>query len=617
MAKINLLPEHVANQIAAGEVVEGPASIIKELVENSIDAASTKIYVEVSKNFSKVQVNDNGSGIAPEDLALAFKRHATSKIQSLEDVYRIMTNGFRGEALASIAAISKLTCISKREEDKHASKIYIENDIESLSETGAATGTTIIVDDIFFNTPARLKFLKANKRERTVIIDLLRSFAIANPGIAFTLKIDDREVMKVSGSGELESAISEIFSDEMQDQLCKLDLSEDDITISGFCSATQLTRADKRGLFTFLNGRVIQCYIMRSAIDAVYKKYLSPGKYPIVVLNLNIPTEKVDVNVHPTKKEVKYQNPNLIYRLVGDAVAKALSDSFYASNRSFQPSLEEHALQTQESPKQLFIATHTDIPETIFKPKFTTKDFDYRFTDLPSSPKPDVEKLSANNRRFISRFGSVDISIFDSMGLETNISSLGSKTNFEIVVKDVGFAKSILLRGDFIGENWLKGKYLSFISEMGREILEREILEHGFKPTGTSSTLSRPNASPTKKSLEEIWERDNYTCVYCAKALLHPDTVKEALKLSSNAALLNTHLASYDHYLPASKYPTLNEDIRNLFSICQSCNKTKSDSLATVTWKPEIKNSWKDYSESKPFEIAGLKFIDAKHFIAT
>jgi len=155
MPEIRILPEHIANQIAAGEVVEGPSSIIKELVENSIDAQSTKIAIEISKNLLRIQVIDNGKGISNEDLKLAFKKHATSKITNIEDIYKLLTNGFRGEALASIASVSKVTCISKRAQDEHASKIYLENGSETLTQTGANNGTNILVDELFFNTPAR------------------------------------------------------------------------------------------------------------------------------------------------------------------------------------------------------------------------------------------------------------------------------------------------------------------------------------------------------------------------------------------------------------------------------------------------------------------------------
>lgn len=600
MATIQILSEQIANQIAAGEVVEGPSSIVKELVENSIDAGSNKIHVEVSRQFQKIEVIDNGSGINPDELGLAFKRHATSKIQTVNDIYNLFTNGFRGEALASISAVAKVSCISKRKIDDTATKIYIENGKEVLTKTGAGDGTTIIVDDIFFNVPARLKFLKSNNKERNNIIDLIRAFAIANPKIAFTLKVDEKILVKTTGSDDLEACVDELFTQELRHKLCKLNCTDGDISLIGYVSAPELTRTDKRGIFTFLNGRVIQCNIMRAAIDAVYRKYLTSGKYPIVIINLVISPDQVDVNVHPSKKEVKYQNPNLIYRMVGDAVAKAISDSFYLNQNSFQPSLDDHNLQTEPKPQQIIFESYESKP--------IAENFDsYKFKPeaLKSFPVKDYEeKISANNRQFISRFGSVDISVFDSTALETTINSMGSRTNFELVIKDVKFAKSVLLKGDFVGENWLKEKYLNFLGELGKEILDKEKSEYNFSSSQPSNLQrSRPDATPSQKELEAIWQRDNYTCVYCAKALLHPSTIKNALKDCNDIALLNSHLASYDHHLPASKFPVLNEDKRNLYAVCQECNIKKSDSLASKTWTPVIKNSW-----DKPLLVSNLSF---------
>lgn len=612
MTTIQLLPEHIANQIAAGEVVEGPSSIIKELVENSIDAGSTKIYVEVSKQFQRIQVSDNGSGIKPSEISLAFKRHATSKIQNIEDIYALVTNGFRGEALASIAAVSRLTCTSKRAEDDHATKIYIENGIETISQTGAANGTTIVVDDIFFNTPARLKFLKSNTKEKALITDLLRSFALANSSIAFTLKIDDKDIIRSTGSGELKAALGEVFKEDFSSKLIKVELEDGDITVSGFTSPTQVARNDKRGMFTFINGRIVQCYIMRSAIDAVYKKYLGPGKYPISIINLSIPAAEVDVNVHPSKKEVKYQNTNLIYRLIGDAISKAVSDSFYEAQASFQPSLEDHSIRHSAKPVSLFVQ-NADLEVLKENQSKYQRDFTYNLPKVSVNQIYEEQKnnresyeseFSANNRKFVSRFGSVDVSIFDSSSLETHVSSQGSKTSFELVVKDDDFCKSVLLRGDFIGEAWVKDKYLEFLNGIGEEILEREKLNNNFKTvTKSSANRSRPMVNPSRKKLEEIWQRDNYTCVYCAKALLHPDTIKKSLNDCDDKVLLNSHLASYDHHLPASKFPVLNEDERNLYACCQECNIKKSDSLASKTWTPVAGNAWED-----SLLIANLRF---------
>lgn len=618
---IQLLPEHVANQIAAGEVVEGPSSIIKELVENSIDAGASKINISVAKNFLQVQVIDNGFGMSKEDLGLAFKKHATSKIKTIDDLYSLLTNGFRGEALPSISAVSKMTCISKRKEDAHASKIYLENGSETITETGAANGTNILVDELFFNTPARLKFLKSNTKERNNIIDITRALALSHPEIAFSLEIDKRSTLTTSGSGKLETAIKEIFKDELVKSLCELKLERGDIKISGFTTNAYTSRSDKRGIFTLLNGRALQSYIMRSAVEAVYKDILGPGKYPISVIKLEMPSSMVDINVHPNKKEVKFENTNNIYTAVGDAVSKALADNLYENQKSFQPSLNEHYHRVESSSEQTnFNNALVENSDKFISSK--PKAYDDNFSIVKSAKneaamefinshfeadkekakfKSDFsyqnsEELGTDTRKFVSRFGSLDISVIDSLSLETVMSSLGNKTSFELIVKDEDINKSALIRGDFVGENWLKESYLEFLNKMGREVLNREKLEANFKVKPNKSESSRPSSKPSLKQLEEIWQRDNYTCVYCHKLLLHPDTIKRSLEDSSNPELLNSHLASYDHHLPASKYQALNKDSRNLYACCQACNKQKSNSLASKTWTPDPIDAWSSSS---------------------
>ncbi|MDA0772409.1 MAG: DNA mismatch repair endonuclease MutL [Cyanobacteria bacterium] len=587
---IQILPEHIANQIAAGEVVEGPSSIIKELVENSIDAAATKIDIELSKQLLKIVVVDNGTGMSPEDLVLAFKRHATSKITVIEDLYNLDTNGFRGEALASISAVSRLTCVTKRDEDTHASKIYIENDKQELSQAGAATGTKIVIDDLFFNTPARLKFLKSNNKERNFIVDLVRGLALANPAIAFSLVIDDRSVVKTSGSSDLKATIGEIFSESICGALVKLDMERSGINVTGYTTQAHVTRSDKRGIFTIVNGRLVSCYILRSALEAVYRDILPPGKSPIAVIQLELDKADVDVNVHPNKKELRYKDTNKVYTLVGDATAKALADNHYQSQESFQPSFRDYQVSQPSliEPKQQEPASQAIIAKPNYQEHF-------------SYESRTVERLESTNRKFVSRFGSVDISIVDAKGLETVIESLGNKTSFEIVSKND--KQAAIVKGDFIGDNWLKDKYLGFLHDLAADILARNNLETNFKKP-ISKTSSRPAAKPNLSQLEEIWQRDNYSCVYCGKALLHPEIVKESLVKCHDPKELNKHLASFDHHNPASKFPELNQDSRNLFACCQECNIKKSDSLATKTWAPQEHNSWED----APVAIAGIEF---------
>jgi DNA mismatch repair protein MutL len=593
--KIHILPEIVANQIAAGEVVDGPSSIIKELFENSADAKSSRIDITVSKNLLKIEIIDNGEGIAKEDLKLAFKKHATSKIKNIDDLNHLLTNGFRGEALPSIASVSKLTCVSRTQESTLATKIYIENEIEELSETGSGYGTKIIIDDLFFNTPARLKFLKSDSRERTQIIDTCRGLALANPQIKVSLTIDNKSILETTGSNKLDQALEEIFKKDISKQLLKAQAKEDSIEVYGFCSKLSNTRTDKRGIFSIVNDRFLDCYIIKSAVNSVYKELLAKGKFPIVVIKINLPPEDVDVNVHPNKKEVKYREANKVYRLVQNSIDKALRASAYNehekieitktnienttnTNKVSQTKLETNSYETKVNKEftQFFMPSHNNLKET----KAT----------IPQNENKEI--FDFNSSKFIARFGSIDIKKIDNTNVKTITSAQGNKTRFEYAHKDFKDNQSIIFSGEFIGENWIKEKLFNFLSEIGDEILVHE--KNKIKK---SNKHSRPQTKPSRSMLEKIWQRDNYTCVYCKKPLLHPNLVKEKLAVCSNADELNSHLASFDHHLPASKYSELNLDEKNLFAVCQECNIKKSNSLSSKTWSPNRTDAWQNNSE--------------------
>lgn len=594
--KIKILPDFVANQIAAGEVVDGPSSIIKELFENSVDAKASKIDINVSKNFLKIEIIDNGEGIEKEDLALAFKKHATSKIKSLEDLNQLMTNGFRGEALPSIASVSKLTCITRTKESEFAYKIYIENDKEEITETGSGFGTKIIIDDLFFNTPARLKFLKSSSRERNQIIDSCRGLALANPSVKVNLTIDAKKIIETSGSGKLELAMQEIFKQNVSDQLLNIQAQNGDLKVSGFCSKLSNTRTDKRGMFSIVNGRFLDCYIIKSAITSVYKDLIAKGKHPVVVLKLELPPEDIDVNVHPNKKEIKYRETNKIYTLIQNAIDKALRSNAYSENEKIEAAkFETDTLTSSNEVSQAKfetqnfsrMASETQVKEYFAnsKPQFQKTNFNFKH-DLEET------QFDFNSSKFLARFGSIDLKLVDNTEVQSINSSQGNKTKFEYAHKDFKDNQSVIFSGEFIGENWMKEKLFNFLSELGDEIFVRE---KNKQNNPKQTTHSRPQAKPSKAILDKIWKRDNYTCVYCAKALLHPSVIKEKLGSSSKPSVLNEHLASFDHHLPASKYSELNVDEGNLFAVCQECNIKKSDSLASKTWTPKRTDAWQDH----------------------
>jgi len=326
MGRIIQLSKNVINQIAAGEVIERPYSVVKELVENSIDAGATRISVEVSNECRDIRVADNGSGIHPEDILLAFSKHATSKIQTGDDLYDIRTMGFRGEALASIISISKLTCITRTKDFDFGTKVECQNSEVKQTQTGCAVGTIMEIKDLFYSLPARLKFLKSPKTELSYISEFLQSISIIHPEIAFELKFNGKTVFKTTAQNDQLQTLKEIFSNEVTSNL-KPVLRTDKLSglkISGFVSSPDYTRSSKKDYYMYVNSRLVKCPAFQKSIDTVYRNLIGNTRYPFVVLNLEIPPTDVDVNVHPTKKEVRYKNPNQIFNFIYTSVSAAL-----------------------------------------------------------------------------------------------------------------------------------------------------------------------------------------------------------------------------------------------------------------------------------------------------
>ena len=328
MGRIKQLSKHLINQIAAGEVIERPASVVKELVENSVDAGATKISVEISNECRDIRVADNGSGIHPDDIMLAFSKHATSKIATDEDLFAIHTLGFRGEALSSIISIAKVTCTTRTKDFETGTKVKCENSEVKQVETGCAVGTIMEIRDLFYNIPARLKFLKNSNTEFSYIQELVQSIAIVNPMISFELKRNGKTVLKTSGNNELKYALKEIFSSNVTDNLKEV-LKTDNLSgmkISGYVSTPDFTRSSKKDYHIYINSRTVKCPVFQKAIDTAYKSLIAGGKYPFIVLNLEIPPADVDVNVHPTKKEVRYKNTNMVFNFIMTAIQGGLSN---------------------------------------------------------------------------------------------------------------------------------------------------------------------------------------------------------------------------------------------------------------------------------------------------
>lgn len=366
MARIKQLSKHLINQIAAGEVIERPASVVKELVENSVDAGATKISVEISNECRDIRVADNGSGIHPDDIILAFSKHATSKIATDEDLFDIHTLGFRGEALSSIISISKLTCTTRTKDFETGTKVKCENSEVKKVETGCAVGTIMEVRDLFYNIPARLKFLKNSNTEFSYIQEMVQSIAIVNPQTAFELKKNGKTVLKTSGNNELKYTLKELFSSTVTDNLKEV-LKTDvlaGLKISGYVSTPDFTRSSKKDFHIYINSRTVKCPIFMKAIDTAYKNLIANGKYPFVVLNLEMPPADVDVNVHPTKKEVRYKNTNMVFNFIMTSIIAGLSNHVekpIETNQSNEGQEEKIIEFTPIEPSVIFNKTEDEI----------------------------------------------------------------------------------------------------------------------------------------------------------------------------------------------------------------------------------------------------------------
>jgi DNA mismatch repair protein MutL len=323
---IRILPDEIASQIAAGEVVERPASVVKELLENSLDAGASHITITIEGAGKRlIEIADNGAGIPADELPLAVARHATSKLASAEDLFRIDTLGFRGEALASIGSVSRMSITSRPKESEMGMILQVDGDhAPDPQPVGAPAGTVIRVEDLFYNVPARLKFLKTDRTERRQIDTLVTRYALAYPEVRFQLRQAGRIALQTSGKGDRREVLATLYGVETAKQMIEVLAQDDGLTITGFASPTSVTRSNRREIVFFVNGRPVQDMALTTALVQAYHTMLMVGRYPMAVLFIEMPPESVDVNVHPTKAEVRFRDRDAVFRGVGRAVRRAL-----------------------------------------------------------------------------------------------------------------------------------------------------------------------------------------------------------------------------------------------------------------------------------------------------
>lgn len=326
MGKIIILDENTSNKIAAGEVIERPASVVKELLENAIDAGADNISVEIKNGgISLIKVVDNGSGIEEDDVELAFERHGTSKIRGAKDLEAISTMGFRGEALASIAAVSVVQLTTRTSDSTHGCYIEIRGGtVTDIRQKGCPKGTSFIVRDLFFNTPVRYKFLKKDTTEAGYVSDMVSRIALGNPHISIKLVSNGATVIHTPGNNDLNSTIFSIYGKEVSNNLCKVDYEDEKVRITGFIGKAEISRSNRNQQSFYINRRYIKSKIISAAIDEAYKTLLMKNRYAFSVLNIEVNPLLVDVNVHPSKIEVKFSDEQGLYRSIYHAVNNAL-----------------------------------------------------------------------------------------------------------------------------------------------------------------------------------------------------------------------------------------------------------------------------------------------------
>ncbi len=386
--KIHILPEALCNQIAAGEVVERPSSVVKELLENSLDAGASDILVELEAGGKRlIRISDNGCGMNRQDAFLAFERHATSKIHTAEDLFALHTLGFRGEALASIASVSRLRMKTCDSDDGLGQQIYAEaGKIKSAEEVGMPLGTVIEVRNLFFNLPARKKFLRKEETELGHAADVVTKQALAHPGISFRLKHNNRMLLDLRRENGLQERVAALLGRSLLRDLISVAAEDGDLKLTGLISQPQLNRSATSHIYTFINGRYIRDRVVQHAVMEGYRHLLMKGRYPVAVLFLEIDPGKVDVNVHPTKHEVRFREQSLVHDFIAVSLQQALKPAGWVKESSPDPSVSGDSDYSRFS-------MPSAVPQVAPLERVQERSFDYK---IPSDVGPaDIAAVTA------------------------------------------------------------------------------------------------------------------------------------------------------------------------------------------------------------------------------
>lgn len=456
MGKINVLGFEIANLIAAGEVVDRPSSIVKELLENSIDSGANVVTIEIKNGgIDFIRVSDNGCGMEPEDLPIAVKRHATSKITGAEDLNHILTLGFRGEALAAISSVTKIRILSKTKNSELGALLESEaGEVVNLTETGCAEGTTVIVEELFFNTPARKKFLKKSSVEATTVSALVEKLALSMPHVAVKLIIDGDVKFTTSGDGSLYNAMYAVLGKDIAKKMIPIDRTEGGVRVEGYISSPMLLKSTRNMQNFFINSRYVKSKTASAAIEQAYESYIPSDKFPSCVLNIVLDPSTVDVNVHPAKMEVKFSDEKTVFDAIFYAVRTALDSKIVRpelqiskKQTSFVSDAEVRNIVDAFVPKNFYgdnpetksqpVITHSISEKTIPLPENTSKKV-LPFLEIPNTsaenPKPDIIKQNqsknsiSENVKTISEFLKIPVDTKNSKDISQKDISQTSET---------------------------------------------------------------------------------------------------------------------------------------------------------------------------------------------
>lgn len=552
MPKINILPEEVYSLIAAGEVVERPMSIVKEMIENSIDAGSTHITVEIKNGGTTyIRITDDGCGVAKEDVKKVFISHATSKIAVQDDLNSISTLGFRGEAMASIGAVAKVEMLTKTANEKLGTRYEIQGGKEiDCSDAGCPNGTTIVVRDIFFNVPARMKFLKKDVTEGNSVQGIVERMAISHSEISFRFIRDGKQVLVTSGNGDLKGTVYSVYGGELSNSLVEVDYSFEGMRVHGYVSRPHQSRKSRAMQFFFINGRLVKSATATAALEQAYKNLIMVGRYPACVLNIEIDVKLVDVNVHPAKIEVRFVNERPVFNLIYYGVKTAIETKDSVKQGSFS---DEKNYFTESMVVKKPVTDYYKKAESASQMKFSAKPVN-DFWSVASLSKPianDVENIKAENSD-----GAVNPPAKSESG-ETTVSFLE---------KAVSAGKSKVKKDENTSAAYIETKQ----EAVSNKNIDIKTVQNGTKKKATVDVTDEKNVAPPFKIVGEAFktyiiveiENDLY---YIDKHAAHERMNFERLKAQSKDNI-NTQmlLTPVGVKLSADEYSVIVENLHLL-----------------------------------------------------